>query len=154
MLEKQNIQTRGFHNLYDENGEAVGFQLCFRSTYYKGVWLSQIRVGDVIVDGEHFPREKQIWEINGIDYTPDEMEKIGTIHWHILDVATIKVQKAGGLSQGYHDVIVNFGTCSSYGPAPFAPKPNDRSEWDKPFPLEVFSMLATREYRNDRMIIV
>ena len=52
MLEKYNIQTRGFHNVYDEDGNAIGFQLCFRSTYYKGVWLSQVRVGDIIVDGD------------------------------------------------------------------------------------------------------
>ena len=153
MLEKQNIQTRGFHNLYDDDGNAVGFQLCFRSTYYKGVWLSQIRVGDIVVDGEHFTRDQQTWIINGVEYTPDEMEKISTIHWHILDVATIVVKKPGGLAQGYHDVEVNFGTVSSYGPARFAPEPKDKSEWDKPFPIEVFSMLSTREY-NNRMLIV
>ena len=116
MLEKYNIQTRGFHNVYDEDGNAIGFQVCVRSTYYKGVWLSQIRVGDVVVDGEVFGRDKQTWIINDVDYDPDEMEKISTIHWHILDVATIFVKKPGGLSQGYHDVWLRWGHRSSYMP--------------------------------------
>ncbi len=153
MLEKYNIQTRGFHNVYDEDGNAIGFQLCFRSTYYKGVWLSQVRVGDIIVDGEVFGRDKQTWIINDVDYDPDEMEKISTIHWHILDVATIFVKKPGGLSQGYHDVAVNFGTVGSYTPPMFAIPPKDKSEWDKPYDMEVFSMLATRKFEK-RMIIV
>ena len=153
MLERPNIQSRGFHNLTDENGNVTGFQLCFRSTYYKGVWLSQVRVGDIVIDGEVFGREDQIWVINDVEYTPDEMEKISEIHWHILDVATIKVDKPGGLAQGYHDVTINFGTCGSYTPPMFAIPPKDKSEWDKPYDMEVFSMLATRPYKN-RMLIV
>ena len=152
MLEKYNIQTRGFHNI-EENGEVTGFQLCVRSTYYKGVWLSQIRVGDIVVDGEVFGRDKQTWIIDDVDYTPDEMEKLGNIHWHILDVATIRVQKPGGLSQGYHDVEVNFGTVGSYSPPKFATPPETKEDWTKPFPMEVFSMLATNKYEK-RMLIV
>lgn len=153
MLEQPNVQSRGFHNVYDEDGNAIGFQVCIRSIYYKGVWLSQIRVGDVVIDGEHFGRDVQTWIINGVEYSPDQMEKIGTIHWHVLDLATIVVKKPGGLSQGYHDVEVNFGTPGSYTPPMFAVPPKDKSEWNTPFPMEVFSMLAVRPYRN-RLIIV
>lgn len=153
MLEMQNIQSRGFHNIYDTEGNAIGFELCVRSTYYKGIWLSQLRVGDVVIDGEVFGRDDQIWIINDVDYTADQMEKIGDIHWHILDVATIRIMKAGGLSQGYHDVEVNFGTCGSYTPPKFAPQPKNDEEMAQPFPIEVFSMLATNQYTRKLLIV-
>jgi len=153
MLEKQNIQSRGFHNIYDADGNAIGFEVCVRSTYYKGIWLSQLRVGDVVIDGEVFGRDNQLWIINDVEYTADEMEKISQIHWHILDVATIRIMKEGGLSQGYHDVEVNFGTVSSYGPAKFAPRPETDEDMLKPFPIEVFSMLATNKYTRKLLIV-
>ena len=52
MLEKQIIQYIGFRNTYDENGEATGFEFRMRLNYYRGVWLSQLRLGSIIVDGE------------------------------------------------------------------------------------------------------
>ena len=51
MLEKECIQSRGFRNV-TENGEVVGFQVAFRSLYYRGVWLSQLRPATLRVDGE------------------------------------------------------------------------------------------------------
>ena len=52
MNEKEYIQYRGFRNIFDDTGEAVGFEFRHRLAYYRGVWLSQLRVGRVIVDGE------------------------------------------------------------------------------------------------------
>jgi len=53
MLEKECIQARGFRNV-TEQGSTIGFQVAFRSLYYRGVWLSQLRPATVIVDGEKF----------------------------------------------------------------------------------------------------
>jgi len=39
MLDKEVVQQRGFRNAY-QNGQAVGFQVGHRSTYYRGIWLS------------------------------------------------------------------------------------------------------------------
>jgi hypothetical protein len=39
MLDKEVVQQRGFHNVY-QNGQVVGFQVGYRSTYYRGIWLS------------------------------------------------------------------------------------------------------------------
>ncbi len=36
MLEKDPVQQRGFHNVF-KGGKAVGFQVCYRSTYYRGI---------------------------------------------------------------------------------------------------------------------
>ncbi|ORX23790.1 D-mannonate dehydratase [Thermoanaerobacterium sp. PSU-2] len=115
MLEKEVIQYRGFHNIY-ENGVCVGFQLCIRSPYYRGVWLSQIRPGRVIVDGEVFPWDTIIWVIDGKEYTTDELAKSGREFWRLTEPAVLKVKKAGGLKQGYHDVSVRFGFSASYMP--------------------------------------
>ncbi len=72
MLESNVIQYRGFHNI-EKDGEITGFQVCVRSDYYRGVWLSQLRPGKVVVDGVTYPKESVIWEINGRDYTIEEL---------------------------------------------------------------------------------
>ncbi len=115
MLEKDVIQYRGFHNI-EQDGKIIGFQVCVRSDYYKGIWLSQLRPGRVIVDGECFPWDTVIWSINGKDYTTEEMEKDSVDFWRVTDVAVLKVMKDGGLSQGFHDVTVRFGASCSYMP--------------------------------------
>ncbi len=114
MLEKTVIQTRGVHNTVDEKGTVTGFQFRMRTRYYKGIWLSQFCPGDVIVDGVTYRRNEIIWEINGVDYTPDQMAELGDVYWQITDTATVKVKKPGGLSQGYHDVNVQFGWRCNY----------------------------------------
>jgi hypothetical protein len=114
MVEKERIQLRGFHNTYDENGNADGFEFCLRTAYYKGLWLSQFRVGDVIVDGEVFPKNTIIWNFYGIDYMPEEMYDRMDIYWQMNDLATVKVKKKGGLPQGYHDVDVKLGWVCNY----------------------------------------
>ncbi|WP_286028121.1 C-glycoside deglycosidase beta subunit domain-containing protein [Ligilactobacillus agilis] len=115
MLEQDVIQTRGFHNLV-ENGIITGFQICVRSDYYRGIWLSQLRVGKLVVDGISYPEEMIRWEVNGKEYTIAEMKHESKVFWNILDVAKIKVKKAGGLSQGFHTVVVRFAASCSYMP--------------------------------------
>ena len=115
MLDKEIIQYRGFRNL-TENGQVVGFQFKVRTTYYRGIYLSQLRPGTVIVDGERFEKEDVIWCVGGHDYRYEEMKYQGRIHWQVLEPAIIKIRKPGGLSQGYHDVTIGFTYSSSYLP--------------------------------------
>lgn len=115
MLEAEVIQCRGFHNIV-EDGKITGFQVCVRSDYYRGIWLSQLRPGKVIVDGVIYPKEQVIWEINHRDYTVDELAEASDDFWRITDVATLKIKKEGGLSQGFHDVSVRFAASCSYMP--------------------------------------
>ena len=114
MYENYIVQQRGFHNTVDKDGNVDGFQFRMRTGYYKGVWLSQLRVGPAIVDGVEYPRESLIWVINGIEYTADEMLKEGYTYWQVDDCATIKVKKPGGLESGYHDVDIKFGWICNY----------------------------------------
>jgi len=108
---------RGFHNLYDENGKCWGFQFCMRTKYYKGIWLSQFRTGNVIVDGVVYPKDTLIWNIQGMDYTAEEMYDRTDIYWQVNEIATVKVPKEGGLEQGYHTVEVEFGWVCNYNTA-------------------------------------
>ena len=110
MLESNVIQYRGFHNI-EENGKITGFQICIRSDYYRGVWLSQLRPGKVVVDGVTYPKECVIWEINGKDYTVDELAEAGSDFWRITDTAALKIPKEGGLEQGAHTVSVRHDHC-------------------------------------------
>lgn len=116
MLEKDVIQQRGFHNIV-KDGQVVGFQVRVRATYYRGIYLSEIFPGAMIVDGKVYPKEQVIWEINGKEFTNVEMETASNEHWcSTTDAATLKVYVPGGLEQGYHDIEVRFKYTSSYLP--------------------------------------
>lgn len=118
MLEKEAIQSRGFYNIYID-GKAVGFQFNVRLVYYRGIFLSQLRPGKVIVDGEEFNKDEVIWSLGGIDYSVKQMKSLGDVHWNILDPMTIKIKKDGGLAQGYHNMQINYAYSSSYLPPKF-----------------------------------
>jgi Domain of unknown function (DUF6379) len=115
MLEKECIQSRGFQNVI-EQGKIVGFQLAFRSLYYRGVWLSQLRPATVIVDGEIFTGDQVTWTISGKTYRQTELTTQGDVHWGILEPAVLTVTKPGGLEQGFHDVEIKYAYSSSYLP--------------------------------------
>ena len=115
MLEPDLIQTRGFRNIR-ENGAATGFQFCVRLTYYRGIYLSQLRPQRVVVDGEVFRKEEVVWRVGGKDYTFEEMRQAGSVHWNILEPAVLKIRKEGGLSEGYHEVSTGYKYSSSYMP--------------------------------------
>ncbi|MBQ9031685.1 MAG: hypothetical protein IJ106_09585 [Parasporobacterium sp.] len=114
-MEKQVIQSVGFRNIV-ENGEVTGFQFKVRLPYYRGVFLSQLRTGTVTIDGEQITKEHVIWNINGQDFTAEEMKDDFKTHWSVLTPAVIKVKKPGGLAQGYHDLSYGFCFTSSYMP--------------------------------------
>jgi hypothetical protein len=115
MLEREMIQMRGFRNVA-ENGTVTGFQFRIRSTYYRGAWLSLFRPGELIVDGEKYDRNSIRWVIGGREYTLDEMEKTGDVQWHPSEAAVVRVQKPGGLSQGYHELSYYYRYIMSYCP--------------------------------------
>ncbi len=114
-MEREVIQSVGFRNI-KKDGEVVGFQLKVRLPYYRGIFLSQLRPGTLIIDGERFEKEDIIWHINGEDYTYEEMKTDFHTHWSVLTPAVLKVRKEGGLAQGYHDITYGFCFTSSYMP--------------------------------------
>ena len=57
-MEKQVIQSVGFRNIKDEDGNVTGFQFKVRLPYYRGIFLSQIRPGTLYVDGEKIEKDE------------------------------------------------------------------------------------------------
>ena len=49
----------------------------------------------MVVDGVTYPKECVIWEINGKDYTVDELAEAGSDFWRITDTAVLKIPKEG-----------------------------------------------------------
>lgn len=143
MLEKDLIQTRGFHNMI-RNGVTTGFQFEVRLTYYRGVFLSQLRTQKVVVDGKSYPKEQIVWNIKGKDYTYKEMQKEGNVMWNPQETAIVKISKEGGLEQGYHEISTGYKYSSSYIP-PKLQQSIDSEEVD-PFLEMMFGQLhSTRK---------
>ena len=115
MLEREVIQSVGFRNIR-ENGSITGFQFKIRLPYYRGVFLCQLRPGTLFVDGERFEKEDIVWNVDGVDYTWEDMKTDMDTHWNVTRPAVLKVKKEGGLSQGFHDLTYVFCFTSSYMP--------------------------------------
>ncbi len=114
-MEREVIQSVGFRNTV-KDGEVTGFQFKIRLPYYRGVFLSQLRPGKLIVDGEEFTKEQIHWCFGGEEYTAEEMARDFKTHWNPTVPAVLKVKKPGGLSQGWHELTYGFCFTSSYMP--------------------------------------
>ena len=115
-MEKQVIQSVGFRNIKDEDGNGTGFQFKVRLPYYRGIFLSQIRPGTLYVDGEKLEKDEQQLNTAISQLTNEEMAADFQRHWSVTTPAVLKVKKAGGLAQGYHDLKYGFCFTSSYMP--------------------------------------
>lgn len=146
-MEREVIQSVGFRNTV-EDGRIMGFQLKIRLPYYRGVFLSQLRPGTLIIDGERFEREEIVWRLRGEDYTPEEMRRNFHTHWNPTETVTLKVKKEGGLKQGFHDITYGYCFTSSYMP----PALQSQLDPDK----EIFPFLPEfgRHVNHRRLIIV
>lgn len=128
MLEREPVQQRGFRNVYKDS-QCIGFQILYRSRYYRGIWLSLSKGFSVLVDGEQFPREAITVTIKGKTYTQEEMAEVGNVHWDRSEPAILTIVKPGGLKMGVHQVTVNWSHRISYtAPNPNAPKQTPPAE--------------------------
>jgi hypothetical protein len=102
-----------------ENGETVGFELQVRIPYYRGLALSMIHELEVTVDGESYSREDIRFAVATGSFTLNEMETAVNNRWEFGELAKLTVMKAGGLTEGEHDVEVVVHLRISY--LPFIP---------------------------------
>ena len=116
MLEYEGVQYKGFRNLYNEDGEAIGFQVGIRLITYRGAWLSQFRFAYVEVDGEKYRADRCTFVVSGVEYTYEETFTLGRVKWPLDEAMIIRVQKPGGLAQGSHTVSALYGEVASYIP--------------------------------------
>jgi hypothetical protein len=123
MLEPDVIQLQGFKNVV-RDGQAIGFQLRVRSPYYRGIWASLLEKIEVAVDGETFPQERTRVELGGTARGIAELADEQELRWPYEELATLLVERAGGLEPGLHEVQVAVVWRWSYIPAEMQPTTN------------------------------
>jgi hypothetical protein len=96
----------------------TGFAFDARLGYYRGLGLSMIEDLAVTVDGEAVPREAIRFDEGPGPLTLDEMENEFERRWNFGAVATISVERAGGLDEGEHQLSLSERLRVSYLPFP------------------------------------
>ncbi len=98
------------------DGKKIGYQFGIQLDYYRGHWLSVIDEFEVTVDGEQVSEECMTLCLNGKEFALCQLPSCYTEFWRILDVATVKVMKPGGLSEGAHEIALKLIFRSPYMP--------------------------------------
>jgi sugar phosphate isomerase/epimerase len=120
MFEKDVIQAKGFRNVV-EDGATVGFQVVIRTPYYRGIWTSLLEGVEITVDGEPYGSDRIRWTIAGRTYGTRELTGATDLRWPFEELATLTVDRKGGLEPGLHDVQVAVTWRWSYIPAEMQP---------------------------------
>lgn len=120
MFEEPIIQSRGFQNVGNP-GARTGFQVCIRTPYYRGMWLSLIEGADVTVNGERHPRAEIAWTIAGTTYSVSDLAAATDRRWPYEEPALLTVPRSGGLEPGLHALEVAVVFRMSYIPAEMQP---------------------------------
>lgn len=119
MFDQYLIRKDSLENVY-ENGKAVGFKFAVRIADYRGCFLSLHNGYYINCDGVEYPRDLQMFEINGIE--PRDFEEIKTCvweHWDYDDEGYVYVKKEGGLSEGTHTIGFQQSILAAYGYMPW-----------------------------------
>jgi len=82
------------------DGVTLGYQFDIRYPSYRGTFLSCIESLEVAVDGQSVPQEDLLFELNGKQFLIPELPDLFREYWFVLDYATLKVRKPGGLPVG------------------------------------------------------
>lgn len=98
------------------HNKKVGYQFDVRLSYYRGHFLSVIDQLGVAVDGEEVPTQDIAFCLNGKEFGVAQLHDLTAEWWDIRTPATIKVNKAGGLEPGEHDVDFTMFFHSPYMP--------------------------------------
>ena len=109
-----------------ENGQVTGFEFGARLPYYRGLGLSMVEDIAIKVDGTVIPREDILFLVRGKSWTLAELENEGEERWEMGEVATLRVRKPGGLSNGKHQLELAEQMRISY--LPFSPVTRDQKE--------------------------
>lgn len=104
------------------NGQVTGFSFGARLPYYRGLGLSMVEVVQVSVDGEVVPPEKTRLSLRGRTWRLAELETEYEERWEMGEIATITVERPGGLGPGQHKVELLEQLRVSYLPFPLVGK--------------------------------
>lgn len=84
------------------NGKKAGYQFNVRLACYRGHFLSVINEISLKTDGEEVPENDIFFCIHGKEFGLSQMKENNSEFWWIVESATIKVLKRGGLEEGEH----------------------------------------------------
>lgn len=102
-----------------EDGQVVGFQLETNIVYYRGIPLSMVNDVKINIDGEEIPREEIRCSLDGKQwFTLNEMETVTTYKWEYGEPLIVRVNRAGGLEKGEHEVKMTVIVRTAYIPVP------------------------------------
>ncbi|MBN1340353.1 MAG: hypothetical protein JXA03_13570 [Bacteroidales bacterium] len=109
------LHRQGFRNVI-RGGQTTGFQFKIHLPYYRGLWVSaSFRGFAVRVDGVHYPNDKITIKIGNKTYRFADVDQAYEDFWYYGDLATIIVEKPGGLTDGLHKVECGISYENSYG---------------------------------------
>ena len=88
------------------NGVATGYTFQIKYPSYRGCWLSCIEALDFYVDGEKLDHTQVYFQLNGKEFTLDELPGLSREYWYVNNPATIRVIRFGGIPTGSHEIRV------------------------------------------------
>lgn len=117
MFEKYMIVEDNLKNVVEE-GKITGFQFGARLPYYRGVSLSMLEEIEVSIDSEVLPQDNVHINVHENEYNFKQREKELDDRWEMGEVATLFVQKEGGLDKGKHLLELKINIRIGYLPFP------------------------------------
>jgi len=106
------LADEGFRNV--ERDGQKGFQLKVRLTSYRSLPLSCIEGIKLKVDGEEIDPKEIVLTLNNYSHKLDELPRLSTAWWFILDYGELFVPRAAPLAPGPHDVEGTLITVEPY----------------------------------------
>lgn len=101
-----------------EDGKITGFQFGARLPYYRGVSLSMLEEIEVSLDNEVLPQDNVHITVHENTYNFNQRENELDDRWEMGEVATLFVQKKGGLDKGNHLLGLKINIRIGYLPFP------------------------------------
>jgi Domain of unknown function (DUF6379) len=120
---KSQIRNRKMFEKYmivaeNAKNNANSFQIGARLPYYRGVSLSMVEEIEVSLDGETLPQDAVNITVHGNTYDFQQRENETDDRWEMGEVATLTVQKEGGLAAGEHKIGLKINIRIGYLPFP------------------------------------
>lgn len=83
---------------------SVGYEFKLQYPSYRGTFLSCIEELKLYVDGEELNNRDTVFILNGKQFLLSELKECFKEYWFVLDYATVRVIRNGGLREGRHKV--------------------------------------------------
>jgi hypothetical protein len=91
---------------YKAKDVTVGYEFKLQYPSYRGTFLSCIEDLVIKVDGQELNDQETVFLLNDKQFLLSELKECFKEYWFVLDYATIRVIKPGGLAPGKHTVNV------------------------------------------------